>query len=218
MHPASCRSTRDADNNDDLLLLLVIDALLSARARYPLHRLSTKLIHLPSPPPIPPRHFLHHAQGFATSIAIIVSCVVSVWLLAFHVTGPFLAGATLVMVATYLYGQPDRVAATVTGGSATASAVTGVKGADKDGLGLALLAPSPSPPLSSPPPPSPTKSAARLAPSSSPQHHHRHDTDNNHNTSHNSSRDQQLERILVVQHRDDHHHQHPYDPAVNAKR
>ncbi|KAI8067671.1 nucleotide-sugar transporter-domain-containing protein [Gilbertella persicaria] len=43
-------------------------------------------------------------KGFATSISIILSSVVSVWLFNFSVSGSFLVGAALVIYATYLYG------------------------------------------------------------------------------------------------------------------
>jgi UDP-sugar transporter A1/2/3 len=43
-------------------------------------------------------------KGFATSISIILSSVVSVWLFNFTFSGSFLLGATLVIYATYLYG------------------------------------------------------------------------------------------------------------------
>ncbi|KAK4521003.1 DNA-binding transcription factor [Mucor velutinosus] len=43
-------------------------------------------------------------KGFATSISIILSSVVSVWLFNFTFSGSFLLGAALVIYATYLYG------------------------------------------------------------------------------------------------------------------
>jgi UDP-sugar transporter A1/2/3 len=43
-------------------------------------------------------------KGFATSISIILSSVVSVWLFNFSVSGSFLLGAAFVIYATYLYG------------------------------------------------------------------------------------------------------------------
>lgn len=43
-------------------------------------------------------------KGFATSISIILSSVISVWLFNFSVSVPFLLGAALVIYATYLYG------------------------------------------------------------------------------------------------------------------
>ncbi|OBZ86073.1 UDP-N-acetylglucosamine transporter [Choanephora cucurbitarum] len=43
-------------------------------------------------------------KGFATSISIILSSIVSVWLFNFAFSGSFLLGAALVIYATYLYG------------------------------------------------------------------------------------------------------------------
>lgn len=45
-------------------------------------------------------------KGFATSLAIIVSCVVSVFLWGFVVTGQFAAGTSLVLGAVYMYSLP----------------------------------------------------------------------------------------------------------------
>jgi UDP-sugar transporter A1/2/3 len=53
-------------------------------------------------------------KGFATSLSIIVSGVVSYFLIpafAFHPTPPWLAGSALVLLATYLYSLPNRPAA-----------------------------------------------------------------------------------------------------------
>lgn len=43
-------------------------------------------------------------KGFATSISIILSSIISVWLFNFSVSISFLLGATFVIYATYLYG------------------------------------------------------------------------------------------------------------------
>lgn len=43
-------------------------------------------------------------KGFATSISIILSSIVSVWLFNFTFSGTFLVGAAMVIYATYLYG------------------------------------------------------------------------------------------------------------------
>ncbi|KAI8970187.1 nucleotide-sugar transporter-domain-containing protein [Mycotypha africana] len=43
-------------------------------------------------------------KGFATSISIILSSVISVWIFNFTFSGAFLLGAALVIYATYLYG------------------------------------------------------------------------------------------------------------------
>ncbi|KAG5463283.1 MAG: nucleotide-sugar transporter-domain-containing protein [Olpidium bornovanus] len=47
-------------------------------------------------------------KGFATSVSIILSCIASVFLFNFTVTGTFLVGAFLVIYATYIYGLPDE--------------------------------------------------------------------------------------------------------------
>ncbi len=44
-------------------------------------------------------------KGFATSISIILSSVISIWLFNFEVTLPFSIGALLVVYATYIYGS-----------------------------------------------------------------------------------------------------------------
>lgn len=43
-------------------------------------------------------------KGFATSISIILSSVISVWLFNFSVSSSFMVGAAFVIYATYLYG------------------------------------------------------------------------------------------------------------------
>lgn len=47
-------------------------------------------------------------KGFATSFAIIISCVVSVYLFDFHINGQFMLGAVLVIAAVLLYGKPQN--------------------------------------------------------------------------------------------------------------
>ncbi|KAJ1908926.1 UDP-galactose transporter Gms1 [Coemansia sp. RSA 376] len=44
-------------------------------------------------------------KGFATSISIVLSCLVSFWLFDFHITTPFVLGTGLVLFATYTYGK-----------------------------------------------------------------------------------------------------------------
>ncbi|KAJ2052021.1 UDP-galactose transporter Gms1 [Coemansia sp. RSA 922] len=44
-------------------------------------------------------------KGFATSISIVLSCLVSFWLFDFHITTPFVLGTGLVLFATYMYGK-----------------------------------------------------------------------------------------------------------------
>ncbi|RKO98586.1 hypothetical protein CXG81DRAFT_28595 [Caulochytrium protostelioides] len=48
-------------------------------------------------------------KGFATSLSIILSCVVSVYLFDFHVTTTFTLGAALVLYATHMYGRAPNV-------------------------------------------------------------------------------------------------------------
>jgi UDP-sugar transporter A1/2/3 len=52
-------------------------------------------------------------KGFATSLAIIMSCVVSIFLFDFQLTTMFVAGVGLVFVAVYLYSRPDPSPATL---------------------------------------------------------------------------------------------------------
>lgn len=47
-------------------------------------------------------------KGFATSFAIVISCIVSVYLFNFHVSTQFMCGAGLVITAIYLYSQPKQ--------------------------------------------------------------------------------------------------------------
>ena len=51
-------------------------------------------------------------KGFATSFSIILSCIVSVFLFGFQLNSQFLFGATLVILAIYVYGRPHTQAAT----------------------------------------------------------------------------------------------------------
>ncbi|CAM1323041.1 SLC35A2 (predicted) [Pycnogonum litorale] len=52
-------------------------------------------------------------KGFATSLAIIVSCVISIYLFDFQLSFQFVSGTSLVMVATFLYSY-QRPAANAT--------------------------------------------------------------------------------------------------------
>jgi UDP-sugar transporter A1/2/3 len=45
-------------------------------------------------------------KGFATSLAIILSCVVSIYLFEFHLTFQFVVGASLVIASIFLYSKP----------------------------------------------------------------------------------------------------------------
>ncbi|KAH8107015.1 nucleotide-sugar transporter-domain-containing protein [Cristinia sonorae] len=47
-------------------------------------------------------------KGFATSLSIVISFMVSVALFNFHMTLTFILGSTIVLVATWMYNQPDR--------------------------------------------------------------------------------------------------------------
>jgi UDP-sugar transporter A1/2/3 len=47
-------------------------------------------------------------KGFATSISIILSSLASVIIFDFHLTFLFMVGASIVLYATHLYGQPDK--------------------------------------------------------------------------------------------------------------
>ncbi|KNE70130.1 UDP-galactose transporter [Allomyces macrogynus ATCC 38327] len=49
-------------------------------------------------------------KGFATSVSILLSSVASVYLFGVHLAAHFVAGAALVVIATYLYGLPDKTA------------------------------------------------------------------------------------------------------------
>lgn len=53
-------------------------------------------------------------KGFATSLSIVISFMASVALFNFHMTITFILGSTIVLVATWMYNQPDT-AASVTG-------------------------------------------------------------------------------------------------------
>ncbi|KAJ2738807.1 hypothetical protein GGI20_006217, partial [Coemansia sp. BCRC 34301] len=60
-------------------------------------------------------------KGFATSISIVLSCLVSVWLFDFHITKAFCLGTALVIFATFMYGKysapppsPDKPVASPT--------------------------------------------------------------------------------------------------------
>lgn len=47
-------------------------------------------------------------KGFATSISILVSALVSVWLFDFSPSLQFLLGAFIVFIAVWMYGKPDK--------------------------------------------------------------------------------------------------------------
>ena len=47
-------------------------------------------------------------KGFAAAVSIVISSVVSVYLFNFKLSVPFVSGASLVMLATYLYGMARK--------------------------------------------------------------------------------------------------------------
>ncbi|KAF0299407.1 UDP-galactose/UDP-N-acetylglucosamine transporter srf-3 [Amphibalanus amphitrite] len=54
-------------------------------------------------------------KGFATSLAIIISCIVSIYLFDFQLTAQFALGTALVLLAVFMYSyQPKEVAAPLT--------------------------------------------------------------------------------------------------------
>jgi UDP-sugar transporter A1/2/3 len=65
-------------------------------------------------------------KGFATSLSIVLSCILSIYLFDFHVSFLFMCGATMVCAAVYLYGTnpyaaPLPVASTSSASSSTSS-------------------------------------------------------------------------------------------------
>lgn len=48
-------------------------------------------------------------KGFATSLAIVIACIVSMVLFDFHLTMLFTMGATLVIFAIFIYSKPDLI-------------------------------------------------------------------------------------------------------------
>ncbi|GIX92922.1 UDP-galactose translocator [Caerostris darwini] len=49
-------------------------------------------------------------KGFATSLAIVLSCIISIYFMNFQLTSQFVLGAALVMGSVYLYGRPQSSA------------------------------------------------------------------------------------------------------------
>lgn len=47
-------------------------------------------------------------KGFATSLSIIISCVASIYLFDFHLTGQFAFGSLLVITSIFLYGYTPK--------------------------------------------------------------------------------------------------------------
>ncbi|RIB17046.1 nucleotide-sugar transporter-domain-containing protein [Gigaspora rosea] len=52
-------------------------------------------------------------KGFATSLSIIISGIISFYWFDFHPTIQFIIGAIIVIISTYLYGRPDRTPKTL---------------------------------------------------------------------------------------------------------
>lgn len=48
-------------------------------------------------------------KGFATSLSIIISGIISFYLFDFHPNVQFMAGAIIVMVSSYIYGRPEQL-------------------------------------------------------------------------------------------------------------
>lgn len=48
-------------------------------------------------------------KGFATSLSIVIACIVSMILLDFRLTMLFTIGATLVIFAIFIYSKPDLI-------------------------------------------------------------------------------------------------------------
>lgn len=69
-------------------------------------------------------------KNFATSVSIVISAVVSVWLFDFVLTLNFLIGAAIVLAATYMYGLPDSK----TVAAANANAAGALQGAKLEAL------------------------------------------------------------------------------------
>jgi len=59
------------------------------------------------------------AKGFATSISIIVSSVISAVFFQFELTTVFVTGASIVILSVLLYSEPDKLKAAATAASAT---------------------------------------------------------------------------------------------------
>lgn len=49
-------------------------------------------------------------EGFATSLAIVLSCVISIYLFSFHLTFQFALGTVLVIISVFLYGHVPQKA------------------------------------------------------------------------------------------------------------
>lgn len=49
-------------------------------------------------------------KGFATSAAIVLSCIVSIYFFNFQLSLQFVTGATLVIISVYMYGKYPYIA------------------------------------------------------------------------------------------------------------
>ncbi|THG98634.1 hypothetical protein EW026_g3594 [Hermanssonia centrifuga] len=63
-------------------------------------------------------------KGFATSLSIVISFLASVALFSFPITVSFLVGSLVVLVATWLYNQPDTASSSSTTGSEPSTTAT----------------------------------------------------------------------------------------------
>lgn len=48
-------------------------------------------------------------KGFATSLAIVISCILSMFFFNFHLTPLFVLGASLVIFSIFLYSKPELI-------------------------------------------------------------------------------------------------------------
>lgn len=55
------------------------------------------------------KHADNILKGFATSLAIVISCVASIYLFAFHLTFQFTTGASLVICSIFMYSHQPRM-------------------------------------------------------------------------------------------------------------
>ncbi|XP_075153094.1 UDP-galactose transporter [Haematobia irritans] len=76
-------------------------------------------------------------KGFATSLAIIISCVASIYIFDFNLTFKFALGAALVIVSIFLYGYDPKKSTTPTAGPikvVTTNATGGIQHPDEEKL------------------------------------------------------------------------------------
>jgi len=101
-------------------------------------------------------------KGFATSLSIIISCVVSYFLFHFVVTGRFLLGATLVLYAVFVYGSspapPQKLSPLQLGSAGKRQLMTSSSSSPS----------SPPPPRESPPSPPSSLRSPKQGPAKAP--------------------------------------------------